>query len=258
MQATDINLITDAIIGAGRIASRFTGTEARSWDKPDNAGPVTEADIAVNDYLEETLRTARPDYGWLSEESADTGDRLNKDTVFIVDPIDGTRSFQQGSRTWAHSVAIAHNGEVTAGAIYLPLRDLLYTAAREQGAFLNGSPMSVTTTTVVDGSDILAAKPVMAEKHWPQGIPNFQRAHRPSLAYRLGLVGQGRFDAMLTFRPTWEWDVAAGAIIVQEANGKCTDRKGGPLKFNNERPQLDGMIASGMDLHHQLISSLGY
>ncbi len=257
MPAADLALITDAIRMAGRVATSFVGSRARRWDKPGDAGPVTEADLAVNTYLETVLRQARPDYGWLSEETVDTADRLSRDTVFIVDPIDGTRSFVEGSKTWAHSVAVTHQGQVTAGAIYLPMRGMLYAAARGQGATLNGVPLIVSAQDELSGSDILAAKPMLAEQHWPNGVPDINRAHRPSLAYRLGLVGQGKFDGMLTFRPTWEWDVAAGALIVEEAQGICTDKTGAALRFNNATPQLNGMVAAGRPLHTSLMVALG-
>jgi myo-inositol-1(or 4)-monophosphatase len=256
LQATDLALITDAIRMAGRIATSYVGQSAQTWDKPGGAGPVTEADLAVNSYLETVLKAARPGYGWLSEETEDTAARLSRDTVFIIDPIDGTRSFVEGSRTWAHSIAVAHKGVVTAGAIYLPMRDLLYTAMRGEGAWLNSAPLAVSSASSLQDAAILAARPVTAAEHWRGGPPAFKRSHRPSLAYRLGLVGQGRFDAMLTFRPTWEWDVAAGTVIVEEAAGTCTDRKGMPLLFNNPIPQLDGMIASGASLHAQLMQAL--
>lgn len=258
MPATDLALLTDAVRGAGEVALRYTGQQAQRWEKPDGAGPVTEADLAVNAFLETRLRQARPDYGWLSEETEDTSERLSRDTVFIVDPIDGTRSFADGSKTWAHSVAVAHRGEVTAGAVYLPMRDLLYSAAKGVGAWLNGAPLRVSSTVALTGADILAAKPMTAPEHWPSGVPAFNRSHRPSLAYRLGLVGQGRFDAMITFRPTWEWDVAAGAVIVAEARGRCTDKRGGPLKFNNKDPRLNGMIAATPALHQSLLTALGH
>lgn len=258
MLATDLSLIIDAIQMAGRVATSFVGRDTGRWDKPGGAGPVTEADLAVNDYLEQTLRMARPTYGWLSEETEDTTDRLARDTVFIVDPIDGTRSFVEGSNTWAHSIAVAHQGKVTAGAIYLPLRGLLYTAAKGEGAKLNGAPLKVRDHQPLKSAEILATKPVMLDEHWAGEVPGFNRSHRPSLAYRLGLVGQGRFDGMLTFRPTWEWDVAAGALIVEEAAGRCTDRSGRGLIFNNATPQLNGMIASGADLHAEIMGALTY
>lgn len=257
MPATDLALILDAIRGAGEVAKRFAGRDARRWEKPGGAGPVTEADIAVNDYLATALRGARPDYGWLSEETEDTAERLKRDTVFIVDPIDGTRSFMDGSRTWAHSVAVAKNGQVTAGAIYLPMRNLLYCAAKGKGAWLNNETLSVSSAQEVNSAEVLAARTMISPEHWPRGVPAFTRAHRPSLAYRLGLVGQGRFDAMITLRPTWEWDVAAGALIVEEANGRCSDRNGAALRFNNSEPRLNGMIAAGPGLHQGLLQALG-
>jgi myo-inositol-1(or 4)-monophosphatase len=257
LPATDLALITEAIRKAGHIATGYIERGAQCWDKPGGAGPVTEADLAVNACLKEILTGARPDYGWLSEETEDTEDRLSKETVFIIDPIDGTRSFVEGSKTWAHSVAVVHNGMVTAGAIYLPLRGLLFTAARGEGAWLNGTALTASQTRDLGDAQVLAAKQMLAPEHWPNGVPEFQRAHRPSLAYRLGLVGQGRFDAMLTFRPTWEWDVAAGALIVEEAQGVCSDRTGGPLRFNNPHPQLNGMVAAGRGLHGTILQALG-
>ncbi|WP_187431942.1 Inositol-1-monophosphatase [Roseobacter fucihabitans] len=256
MQATDLDLLRDAARLAGRVATSFAGKTAQSWDKPDGAGPVTEADLAVNDALEAVLRTARPDYGWLSEESQDTGARLAHDTVFIIDPIDGTRSFVEGSRTWAHSIAIAHQGVVTAAAIFLPLRDKLYSAALGRGAFRNGARLLISPRNDLSGAKVLATKPVMNPEHWPTGLPAFDRAHRPSLAYRLGLVAEARFDAMLTFRPSWEWDIAAGALIVTEAGGLCTDKTGVPLRFNNPEPLLNGVIAAGPALHGDVLAAL--
>lgn len=256
MQAADLALITDAIRMAGRVATSFVGQTAQSWEKPDGAGPVTEADLAVNAMLEAVLRSARPDYGWLSEETEDSTQRLGQDTVFIIDPIDGTRSFVEGSRTWAHSIAIAHHGEITAGAVYLPMRDMLFTAAKGTGAYLNGAPIRASSESDLNTASVLAAKPTVDPKHWPDGVPRFAHAHRPSLAYRLGLVAEARFDAMLTFRQTWEWDIAAGAILVAEAGGKCTDKKGRPLRFNNEAPFLDGVIAGGTEIHGALMASV--
>ncbi len=252
----DLSLLIDAARLAGQVATSFAGLSAKRWDKARGAGPVTEADLAVNAMLEHTLRSARPDYGWLSEETEDNARRLTHEHVFIVDPIDGTRSFIEGSRTWAHSLAIARNGRVVAGVVFLPLRDKLYAAALGRGAWLNGAAITASATADPGTANILAAKPTVQPDLWPGGLPGFQRAHRPSLAYRLGLVAQGRFDAMLTFRPSWEWDIAAGALIVTEAGGTCTDKSGAPLMFNNPVPQLNGVIASGAALHDRLLGHL--
>ncbi|KIC40725.1 inositol monophosphatase [Ruegeria sp. ANG-R] len=253
MPATDLPLLIDAALEAGKIATRYSGPQAQRWDKPGGAGPVTEADLAVNAMLESELQTARPDYGWLSEETEDSPDRLSCDRVFVIDPIDGTRSFAEGSRTWAHSLAVAERGEVTAAVIYLPLRDLLYAAAKEQGATLNGTGIHVSGSVHLSEAEILAAKPNLDPHHWrSKTAPDFRRVYRPSLAYRMALVAQGRFDGMLTLRPSWEWDIAAGDLILREAGGRCTDRLGQPLRFNNAHPRLNGVVAAGSDVHASL------
>lgn len=257
MPGRDLPLLIDAALMAGRVATSFVGATTQRWDKPGGAGPVTEADLAVNDLLHSVLRLARPNYGWLSEETDDTEERLSDEYVFIIDPIDGTRSFVEGSSTWAHSIAVAKNGAITAAVIYLPLRNRLYAAGLDAGATLNGEPIQVTDTPNVSDADILATKPSMIAKHWVSNSePTFKRSHRPSLAYRLGLVAQGRFDAMITLRPSWEWDIAAGALIVSEAGGTCSDQKGRPLQFNNPDPRLNGVVAGGPLVHTALIDTL--
>ena len=254
MPATDLPLLIDAARAAGRVAGAFAGPHARRWDKPGGAGPVTEADLAANDILRRTLRLARPDYGWLSEESEDTTARLKAQHTFIVDPIDGTRSFVEGSKTWAHALAVADKGSVTAAVVYLPMRGLLYAAALDRGATLNGVPIRVAQS---DRMCVLAARPAMKPEHWKAGAaPECTRSYRPSLAYRMAVVAQGRFDAMLTLRPTWEWDIAAGSLIVTEAGGTVTDRTGAPLRFNNTDPRLDGVLAGVPEAHANLLAGL--
>ncbi|SLN71434.1 Inositol-1-monophosphatase [Roseovarius albus] len=256
MPARDLELLIDAAHEAGRIAIKFTGTDAKRWDKPGDAGPVTEADLAVNVMLGDVLREARPEYGWLSEETEDDASRLDKERVFIIDPIDGTRSFIEGSNTWAHAIAVADQGIVTAAVVYLPLRDKLYAAAAGRGATLNGQPISVSNRNDLIGASVLAAKPTLKPEHWPGGVPDFNRSHRPSLAYRQSLVAEGRFDAMLTLRPTWEWDIAASDLILREAGAVTTDQLGQGLIFNNPTPRVNGVVTANPSLHASLIKAL--
>ena len=257
MRGTDLTLLIDAAKASGEIAKSFFQKNPKRWDKADGAGPVTEADIAVNEQLERDLRKARPDYGWLSEESADTTERQSSEHVFIIDPIDGTRSFIDGSNTWAHSLAVARRGKVTAAVVLLPMRDMIFTAELGSGAQMNGAALATSTQTDFNGSQILATKPSLDAKHWKADTPPaFTRHHRPSLAYRLSLVAQGRFDGMLTLRPSWEWDIAAGALIVSEAGGRITDKTGAPLAFNGTDPRLNGVVASGKAMHSAILSEL--
>ncbi|MFS4581828.1 3'(2'),5'-bisphosphate nucleotidase CysQ [Phaeobacter sp. C3_T13_0] len=257
MPETDLALLVRAAEQAGDIARRFSGPDAQKWEKPDGAGPVTEADLAVNDMLADMLTQARPDYGWLSEETEDTDTRLGREKVFIIDPIDGTRSFAEGSRTWAHSLAIAEHGSVKAAVIYLPQRELMYCAALGQGATCNGAALSVSKQGDLTAAEVLAARPVQDPKYWRNGaVPGFTRHHRPSLAYRMARIADASFDAMLTLRPSWEWDIAAGDLVIREAGGRCSDRFGADLRFNNPHPTLNGVVAAPQMLHDQLIAAL--
>lgn len=253
----DLELLIRAAESAGDIATGYYRGQNQVWQKPDGAGPVTEADLAVDQFLKDTLTTARPEYGWLSEETDDSEERLQKEKVFIVDPIDGTRSFVNGSDTWAHSIAIAEHGIVTAAAVFLPVREKLYTAAAGQGAGLNGATLHPQRNPSLTGATVLAARPIMDRANWPGGVPDIDRQYRPSLAYRLCLVAEGRFDAMLTLRKSWEWDIAAGALILEEAGAKVSDQIGKDLRFNNPHPQTNGVVASGQEIHAGLMTHLG-
>ncbi len=256
MPASDRALLTQAAREAGALALRYFEGENRVWDKPDGAGPVSEADIAVDTFLREHLTGARPDYGWLSEETEDGPERLSRSRCFIVDPIDGTRAFLDGARDWSHSLAVVEGGTVTAAAVFVPRRAQLYTAALGEGATLNDAPIAVSDTAVLAGATLLATRPNMEPKRWKRGAPPpVERHFRSSLAYRLCLVAEGRFDAMLTLRPTWEWDIAAGALIVEEAGGRATDPTGAALTFNRPAPQAPGVLAGGA-AHRRLLAEL--
>lgn len=257
MPENDLALLIHVAREAGRIATGYFGGPYTSEDKPGGAGPVTEADLAVNVMLQETLRALRPAYGWLSEESEDSAARLGRERVFIIDPLDGTRSFISGEKTWAHALAVVENGRPIAGVVYLPLKDRLYAAARGQGATLNGAPIRVSDHQGLAGASVLAARPALDTHHWKDGaVPPVIRAYRPSLAYRLALVAEGRHDAMLTLRDSWEWDIAAGAMILEEAGAHVTDRHGAALVFNNAHPQVAGVVAGAPGVQPGLQAAL--
>lgn len=255
MPAHDLRLIEDAAREAGRIACGFAAGKNRVWSKGKD-DPVSEADIAVDDFLRERLTASRPEYGWLSEESEDNAARLEAERVFIVDPIDGTRAFVAGERTWAHSIAVIDNGRPIAAAVYLPMKDRLYAAARGMGATLNGSPIRTSLRDRLDGATLLASRPALDAHHWEGAAPPVTRVFRPSLAYRICLVAEGRYDGMLTIRDSWEWDIAAGALIAAEAGARVTDIRSRPLRFNNRHPATRGILAAGPAMHEKLAGRL--
>ena len=256
MPETDLALLVDAARRSGDIAKQYFQQDPDVTHKPDGAGPVTAGDLAVNAMLEGFLQAARPDYGWLSEETEDNPARLDTQRQFIIDPIDGTRAFIDGSEDWAHSLAITENGVPVAAAVYLPMRDMMFAARKGGGATLNGAPVQVTRAQMAEAT-VLGAKPNFDGRFWAGGVlPPIKRAFRSSLAYRLCLVAQGCFDGMITLRPSWEWDIAAGALIITEANGVVTDQHGADLRFNNGHPQVPGVLAAGKGLHADLLARL--
>ena len=235
---------------------RYWGNSPEVWQKDAGAGPVTAADLAVNDMLHDRLTAARPGYGWLSEETEDSAARLAREYVFIIDPIDGTRSFIAGEKTWAHSLAIARDGRVVAGVIYLPMLDKLYHACDAGGAYLNGAQIESTKRKEFTDATVLAARSIFDAVHWHGAAPPIKRHFRPSLAYRLALVAEGRFDAMLTLRDTWEWDIAAGSLIAAEAGAQLSDRCGATPVFNRAAPSVCGLIAASSVVHDGLLAAL--
>lgn len=252
-EAEDLALLRNAARAAGDIAMRYWKHEPRVWDKGNDQGPVTEADLAVNAMLAETLRAARPDYGWLSEETPDNDARQHKHRTFIIDPIDGTRAFIAGDATFAHSLAVAEGGRVIAAAVYLPALDRLFSADASSVATHNDMPIRVSDQTAIDGASVVTAKTNLQPDFWPGGVPDLRRSFRQSLAFRLCLVAEGRFDSMMAFRPTWEWDIAAGVLIAAQAGAVATDGHGAALGFNAPDPRVRGVIVASPGLHARLL-----
>jgi len=256
LPARDLALLTDAAREAGRIAMRYWRRDPQVWDKGGEHGPVTEADLAVNEMLQSRLLAARPDYGWLSEETPDSVDRLAADTVFIIDPIDGTRAFVAGEETWAHSLAVARKGKVLAGVVYLPAIDRIYVASETSAPLRDGVVIRASGRERLEGSNILTTKANMAPEKWPGGVPEITRSFRASLAYRMCLAAEGRFDGMLTLRDAWEWDIAAGSLIAEKAGAVVTDRMGKALRFNTRSALAEGVLALPPNLHAEAMARL--
>ncbi|MGY6549368.1 MAG: inositol monophosphatase family protein [Roseinatronobacter sp.] len=254
MQASDdLALLRQAADAAGQIARRYFGAGPRVWEKSGDQGPVTEADLAIDRMLRRDLLAARPGYGWLSEESPVDPARLQSERMFVIDPIDGTRAFVEGQHGFAHALAVVDAQGPLAAVVHLPMLGLTYAAARGQGTLLNGIPINVSPRIALTGAQVLTARLQLAPEHWPGGVPQVERHFRSSLAWRMALVAEGQFDAMLTLRPTWHWDSAAGALLIMEAGGRVSTADGQPIDFRSARPASEGVIAAGPDLHGALI-----
>jgi len=208
----DLALLRDIVREAGAIAKvAFDANDSKQWNKEDSS-PVTEADIAVNDFLEETLRAARPNYGWLSEETKDDNSRHACPRSFVVDPIDGTRAFIDRTPNFTVCVAIIEKGKSIAGVVFNPLKDELYEASLGGGARLNGKPISVTNPKAIKGIQMIG----YPRKFRRLDFPEMTVSVANSMAYRMVLVAGGQADATIAFTPKSDWDVAAAALIATE------------------------------------------
>jgi myo-inositol-1(or 4)-monophosphatase len=250
----DTELLLVAARAAGEIARRHFGKPVEVIAKPGDLGPVTAVDLEIDRMLHARLSAARPDYGWLSEESDEGAARLAAERVFVVDPIDGTRSFIAGEPGFAVALAVVERGRPVAGVVHLPARGATYSAAAGQGAFRDGRPIAVSGEDRLDRATVLTARKQMLPEHWPGGPPPMERHFRSSLAWRMCLVAEGRFDAMLTFRRAFEWDIAAGALIVAEAGGRVTNGLGAELGFNSPQAMQDGVVAAPDSLHRRIMA----
>jgi myo-inositol-1(or 4)-monophosphatase len=255
-EAADLALLIEAARAGGAVALELWRKPLRQWEKPGDEGPVTEADLAVNAALAAHLRAARPGYGWLSEEDADDGSRHAAEATFVVDPIDGTRAFAAGQDAFAIALAVLRGGAVAAGVVYLPARDTLYAATASGPATRNGEPIAASATTNPEGARILTSASALSPAHWAGPVPAVKRAFRPSLAWRLCLVAEGRHDAALALRDIWEWDVAAGALIAARAGATVSDRHGRPPRWNAPVPKVPGLLAAPPALHGALAGRL--
>ena len=238
---------------AGALALSLFRTDLRNWTKGASSSPVSEADIAVNELLERRLRSATPDYGWLSEESADDERRLGKRLVWIVDPIDGTRGYLAGREDWCVSVALVEEMAPVLAAVYAPVTEEFFFAMRGGGARRNDAPIFVTDGAELDFSRVAGPKP-LAERLNPSAREITLHPRIASLALRLCRVAQGSLDVAFAGGQSRDWDLAAANLIVEEANGIMTSLSGDRI-LHNRRDVVHGvLVAAGRDRHVRIVS----
>lgn len=247
----DLTLLLEAAREAGEIAMGYFGKDPQVWIK-EGSSPVSEADYAADKYLHEKLLNARPGYGWLSEETADDLKRLDAPRTFVVDPIDGTRAFIAGNPTWCVSIAVVEEGRSLAGVLDCPARGEIFSATARGGAFLDGKRIAVRTV----GSSLEIAGPKDMIDELPKDL--IARASKvgyvPSLAYRIAMIAAGRIDASFVKPDSHDWDLAAAALILEEAGGKLIAEDGLPPRFADERIRHGALVAGSDELLEELYS----
>ncbi len=253
----DLALIRTAALEAGRLALGMRAAGLKIWNK-DGGSPVTDADLAVDKRLHEILTAARPDYGWLSEETVDDPERLSRRRLFCVDPIDGTAAFLKDKPWFSVCIGVVEDGLPVCGVVYAPALDELYEAVAGQGATLNGATIQASATGALDDCAMLGDARMFQHPEWPRPWPSMRVESRNSIAYRMCLVADGRFDAAVALSPKNEWDLAAADLIVREAGGLSTDHRGRRFAYNAPIPKAPSVICAAPALHPLILERVAH
>jgi myo-inositol-1(or 4)-monophosphatase len=251
----DLRRIEQALARARKIVDRFTPGEVEHRRKS-GGDPVTEADTEINEVLLECL--PRDGEGWLSEETVDDPSRLERERVWIVDPLDGTKEFVAGIPEWGISIGLVESGRAVAGGVCIPSRDLTIVGAVESGVTVNGEPARARKIDSLAGAEVLASRSEVKRGEWDRfDDAPFLVKPMGSVACKMALVAAGLADATWTLVPKNEWDVAGGAALVKAAGGSVWTLRGDEPRFNRRSTLFDGMLAAPAGLVEPIREQLG-
>lgn len=248
----DSERLESIVSEAGRIAFDLwpaNGNNLKCWDKSPN-NPVSEADLAVDAFLRRELEQLLPAAGWLSEETIDDPARLDRDLIWLVDPIDGTRDFIRGRSGWAVSVALISAGRPLIGTLCAPARDETWRAVAGQGSWRNGARLTSSQRTEFPGARV----PTIS---LPKEDADLVMVEQPnSIALRIAMVAADEADLVATLRWGYEWDIGAAALIAREAGAAVSDAFGQKLDYNKRDPRAFGVLVSAPDIHAAAVERL--
>jgi myo-inositol-1(or 4)-monophosphatase len=238
-------LVSHAAREAGAMASRWfrpgERTSARIWTKG-KSSPVTEADIEADHFLRHRLGAIEGRFGWLSEETADSPERLSRRWLFVVDPIDGTRAFLDGDPRWCVSIAVIADGKPVIAVVHAPSLNLTYEAVAEGFARLNGARIETSAGIPPSNARVAGPRFILDALAGEGGIVPVGKI--PSLALRLCNVADGTLDAALASRDANDWDIAAAHLIVERAGGKLANFEGEVPSYNRATILHDRLLAA--------------
>jgi myo-inositol-1(or 4)-monophosphatase len=196
------------------------------------------------------LLAARPDYGWLSEETVADGSRLAARRTFVVDPIDGTRAFIGGQDMWCVSIAIVEEGRPIAGVLDVPAKNEIYEARTDGPALKNGAPVKVRTAGDLP---VVAGPKTMTRTVLPGVGQTVKVPYIPSLAYRIAMVAEGEIDATFVKPNSHDWDLAAADLILRRAGGEVLTPEGTAPLYAGENPRHGTLVAGSGSLLRAMV-----
>lgn len=226
---------------------------------------VTAADREANDLIVTRLAAEFPADGILAEESTDTERRLAKDRVWLIDPMDGTKNFVQRDGDFAVQIGLAVNRESVLGSVYQPVRDVLYCAAKDKGAWIEEQGhrrRRMTVSATANPNEMVLASSRSHRSPRMERVVNLfgfkQEVRRGSVGVKIGLITEQLADLYLHLSPsTKQWDTCAPEIILHEAGGRLTDLFGQPLRYNDPRiDNRNGIVATNGAAHEVVIERL--
>jgi myo-inositol-1(or 4)-monophosphatase len=249
----DAQLLFGAVRRAGELGRSLTRKSVKRWSKPDGS-EVTEADLEIDALLKNTLQSARPSYGWLSEETPDGTTRLNHDRIWIVDPIDGTRAFINGKTEWCVAAALVARGRPVVAAVYRPMEEEFFSAIAGRGAFFDSTPMTIADSVSLQGARIAGNRKALGSLA-SSGVHADVSGDLP-LQLRLAFVAAGRIDGAVSIGNRNDWDLAAGDLLVIEAGGQVSDTFGSRYVYNRPESWQHGLVAAGAKRHAAIINAM--
>jgi myo-inositol-1(or 4)-monophosphatase len=241
----DQSLIETIALEAGKIALKHFKKEPEVWYKGVSKSPVSEADLEIDEYLKKALLEARPDYGWLSEETEDNSERLSSEKVFVVDPIDGTRAFIAGTDEWCISIGIVENSKPINGVLFAPVREKLYSAALGQGAFINGIGVDPDVVTMMLEPHRVIIPQEVAKYVCDEFVKEIETVGGVrSLALRIAGLIEDYADGIYVRKNSRDWDMIAAHLIVQEAGFQLVDLDLEDVVYNKSETRHGLLIAA--------------
>lgn len=249
----DAELLKTALTRAGTVAMQFFRADVKKKQKSDGS-LVTAGDLAINDALRDMLTAARPDYGWLSEEGPEDPNRLSRQRCWILDPIDGTRSFAELREEWCIGLCLCEQGKPIITGVMQPTRHLLYLAEIGKGATCNGAPLHMSDAPNLNHAR-LAARSQARQKLEGSGVDPVNVSYTPQIT-RLAMLAGSEVDIVLSLGPKHDWDIAPGALLVTEAGGKISDEQGHSMIFGQADPKQNGLVAAGAARHSAVMTYL--
>lgn len=230
------------------LLEKWPGNDNRSLDielKQDGSA-VTEADYASNDILVAALKEYFPNDGIISEELPRKAGMSERESVWIIDPLDGTQSFIDGKNDFSILMARVQNHVVIESIMLFPAMGLLATARLGQGAYINGEKISVADTASLQDHSVYIRNFENRRKNC--AYPNHLDSGRAFLAVARGEIAA----AVMKMGRHQEWDLAAPALLISEAGGRISDEEGNPVLFNQSAISYEYFCASNAFVHGEL------